>query len=150
MFHEAPIPRVLAVEDDESIRGLLVAAMRREGLDVETADDGLQALRLCERTEYAVILLDLMMPVLNGFDFLAAFPRTAPEARSVVIIITAYDDRVIESLRSSRVHAIVRKPFDVQLLATLIREVASTWAAAQMQSTDPPPLKRAAEMRRPC
>ena len=123
------LPKILVVEDDEAIRKLLAAALRREALDVDTAADGAEALRFCAAGEYAVIVLDLMMPVLNGFDFLEAFPRAAPSARSVIFVLTAYDDRVVKKLTSPRVHAVVQKPFDVEQFVVTVREVAATWSA---------------------
>ncbi|HEX2061767.1 MAG TPA: response regulator [Thermoanaerobaculia bacterium] len=137
----AVLPKVLVVEDDDSIRALLTAALRREGLDVDAARDGLHALRFCETCEYAVIVLDLMMPVLNGFEFLDALTRATPAARSVIFVVTAFDDRLVKEVSSPRVHAIVRKPFDVHQLATTVREVAWAWnAAVQPSHPDAPPL----------
>src|SRR2546430_12556034 len=52
-----------------SVRKLLVAALRREPFAVDAAADGAEALRLTASVEYAVIILDLMMPRLNGFEF---------------------------------------------------------------------------------
>lgn len=121
------LPRVLLVEDEDAIRALLLAALRREPFEVDAAADGAQALQLTRTTEYAVIVLDLMMPRLNGFDFLDAFHAALPAARSVVIVLTAFDDTMIGKLRPDRVHAIVRKPFDVAQLVSMVREVAMTW-----------------------
>jgi DNA-binding response OmpR family regulator len=121
------IPRVLVVEDDDSIRALLVAALRREPFDVDDAPDGAAALQLTAVHEYAVIVLDLMMPRVNGFDFLDGLQRTSPGARSVIFVLTAFDDSVTGKLRADRVHAIIRKPFDVPQLVAMVREVALTW-----------------------
>lgn len=130
------VPKVLVVEDDDAIRALLGAALRREPFDVDVANDGAQALQLTRTHEYAVIILDLMMPRLNGFDFLAAFREASPEARSVVVVITAFDDALIGRLRADQVHAIVRKPFDVPQLISMVREVAFTWRAHAARRTD--------------
>jgi DNA-binding response OmpR family regulator len=119
------MPRILIVEDDDPIRTLLAAALRRESLDVDTAQDGAAALELTRQCDYAVIILDLMMPRLNGFEFLKAFRTAKP--RSVIIVITAFDDTHLGSLEASQVHAIIRKPFDVPQLVTIVREVASLW-----------------------
>lgn len=142
-------PRVLVVEDDESIRTLLVAALRREPFEVDSAADGAAALLLTEAHEYAVIILDLMMPRLNGFEFLAAFRETSPRARSVVFVVTAFDDSMMGRLSAKDVHAIIRKPFDVPQLVTMVREVAMVWsthvhgtlstdAAARLETHAPP------------
>lgn len=133
------LPKILVVEDDDAIRALLLAALERESLVVDTACNGQQALELCETCEYAVILLDLLMPVLNGFDFLDAFDRKTPRLRSVIFAVTAFDERVAGKLTSPCVHAIVRKPFDIQLLATMVREVALTWAGHLQPGVSPPP-----------
>jgi two-component system, OmpR family, alkaline phosphatase synthesis response regulator PhoP len=119
--------KVLVVEDDDAIRALLLAAFRREPFDVDIASDGAQALRLVGTCEYAVIVLDLMMPRLNGFEFLEAFHGACPVARSVIFVITASDDTMVGKLAPSRVHAIIRKPFDVPQLVAMVREVALTW-----------------------
>jgi DNA-binding response OmpR family regulator len=118
------VPRVLVLEDDNAIRKLLVAALRRESLEVDAGSDGAEGLLLVQEREYAVILLDLMMPRLNGLEFLAAFRRAAPGTRSVIIVTTASDEFLLAALPPSEVHAIVRKPFDVNALVTMIREVA--------------------------
>jgi DNA-binding response OmpR family regulator len=123
------VPRVLVVEDDESIRTLLLAALRREPFEVDTAPDGAAALLLTQTHEYAVIILDLMMPRLNGFEFLSAFHQSAPRARSVVFVVTAYDDSMVGKLSAREVHAIVRKPFDVPQLVAMVREVAMLWSS---------------------
>lgn len=117
-------PRVLVVEDDDAIRTLLVAALRREPFEVDAANDGDQALRMTQSREYAVIVLDLMMPRINGFDFLEAFRKATPDARSVIFIVTAFDDSMVGKFAPGQVHAIIRKPFDVPQLVTMVREVA--------------------------
>lgn len=87
--------------------------------------------------EYAVIVLDLMMPKLNGFEFLEAFHGTAPKPRSVIFVITAFDDAKVAKLEAGHVHAIIRKPFDVTQLVTMIREVAALWQAQTAPNVQP-------------
>src|SRR4051794_26941004 len=102
-------PRVLVVEDDDAIRTLLVAALRREPFDVDSANDGAAALRLTRSCEYAVIVLDLMMPNVNGYEFLEAFRSSRNAPRSVIIVVTAFDDAKIAKLSPHQVHAVIRK-----------------------------------------
>ena len=119
--------RVLVVEDDEPIRTLLVTALARESFDVDGAADGNEALKLTASNEYAVIVLDLMMPNVNGFEFLERFRVASPSARSVIIVVSAFDDTMTGRLRASDVHAIIRKPFDMPRLVTMVSEVALGW-----------------------
>jgi CheY-like chemotaxis protein len=119
-------PKILVVEDDDAIRALVVAALRREPFEVHAAINGADALNFTRTSEYSVILLDLMMPALNGIEFLEAFQEATPNARTVIFIMTAYDDVTVLRLRPELVHGIVRKPFDVPQLVSMVREVALT------------------------
>jgi len=131
-------PRVLIVEDDDAIRSLLVAALSREPLQIDTADDGLVALDFCAIHEYAVIVLDLMMPRFNGFEFLDVFLKKSPLPQTSIIVITAFDDLVLSKLPPAHVHAIVRKPFDVPQLVTMIREVSLASTTRGVGQAPPP------------
>ena len=123
-----PMPRILVVEDDDAIRALLIAALAREPFPVDAAADGAAALQLAaERDDYAVIVLDLMMPRLNGFEFLEAFYRLERQTRPVVIVVTAFDDGKIAKLDAGQVHAVIRKPFDVTTVVAIVGEIAETW-----------------------
>lgn len=125
----AATPRVLVVEDDDAIRTLLAAALRREPFEVDTACDGAAALQMTRDIEYAAIVLDLMMPLLNGFEFLEAFHRPPAKPRSVIFVVSAFDDARVAKLQARHVHAVIRKPFDVTQLVTMIREVVVLWQA---------------------
>jgi DNA-binding response OmpR family regulator len=120
------LPKVLVVEDDDAIRALLIAALRREPFEVHAAGNGAEALTLTRSAEYAVILLDLMMPVVTGVEFLQAFHDANPNSRTVVFVMTAFDDVTIRHIAPNLVHGIVRKPFDVPQLVAMVREVALT------------------------
>src|SRR5512137_2265171 len=67
--------RVLVVEDDHDTRELLVEALRMEGYEVAAAPDGVQGLEHARRVQPHVILLDLMMPVMSGWEFRAMQTR---------------------------------------------------------------------------
>jgi DNA-binding response OmpR family regulator len=129
-------PKVLVVEDDESIRRMLVLALERELLDVTAAADGDEALLLTSEHEYAVIILDVMMPRLNGIDFLHAFHQARPDSRTIIFVVTAFGDEVFGQIDAKHAHAIVRKPFDVLQLAVTVRAVATAWGSARQN----PPL----------
>lgn len=125
------LPKVLVVEDDDAIRALLVAALRREPFEVHAAVNGAEALTLTRSAEYAVILLDLMMPIVTGVEFLQAFHDANPNSRTVVFVMTAFDDVTVRHIAPNLVHAIVRKPFDVPQLVAMVREVALTRVTVQ-------------------
>jgi len=121
-------PSILIIEDDPAIRALLAAALKRESLFADTATDGIDALNKIRVRRYDLILVDLMMPRMNGIDFITAY-SALPQVDAVVIVITAFDDAAVRRLApdiAERVHAIVHKPFDMPWIVGIVRECA--WA----------------------
>lgn len=112
--------RVLVVDDDPIIRQLLVLVLQRHSLTVDEARDGVEALALVKEHQYAVILLDLLMPVLDGFRVLDALGGPEMPAQPVVLVITGADRADTDGLDPQRIHGIVRKPFDPEELASLV------------------------------
>lgn len=113
--------RILIVDDDTAIRSLLRAVVSRAGFEVHVAADGKQAMSLITSGEYRVMLLDLMMPVMSGYEVLAQLDQlpTAPP----VIIVSAMLDGKPSTLDSERVQAILHKPFDVERVVQLLTDV---------------------------
>lgn len=109
---------VLVVDDDPGVRELLTAAFRMHSLDVDVAADGREALDLLAHRQYTVIVLDLLMPVLDGFGVLDGM--SAIDAKPVVLVLTGADRTVLDGLDAQRIHGVVRKPFDPQELASLV------------------------------
>jgi CheY-like chemotaxis protein len=112
--------RVLVVDDDPVIRSLLVWTLERHALTVDQASDGVEALALIKQHPYAVILLDLVMPVLDGFGVLKALDGPSITSPPVVLVITGSDRRAVDHLDPQRVHGILRKPFDPEELASVV------------------------------
>ena len=80
---------ILIVEDDASIRRLVRTVLLRQGYKVDVAADGLEAIAKLGLAEYNVIILDLMMPNLDGFEFMTAMAQNAPERLKRVIVTSA-------------------------------------------------------------
>lgn len=130
MTDTTEIPKVLVVEDDDAIRRLLVSALQREPVVVHAAADGMQAANLVVGTEYALMLVDMMLPHMNGVEFLRHFRQVRPGSSTVVLVMTACDDHVVNTLPPDLVHGIIRKPFDLPTLVATITDISSTWEAA--------------------
>ncbi|MDQ6799832.1 MAG: response regulator, partial [Acidobacteriota bacterium] len=77
--------RILVVDDDDAIRTLLLTILRRRGMVVDTAKNGAEALRKLGQCAYAVMLLDLMMPITSGWQVLEKLATFAPARRPLVI-----------------------------------------------------------------
>jgi CheY-like chemotaxis protein len=92
---------VLVVEDDEVTRSLLVRVLEQEGWDVREAADGRAALAQVAAERPRLILLDLMMPVMDGFEFVQELHKQ-PDGRSIpVVVITAKDITLEDRVRLS-------------------------------------------------
>lgn len=116
--------RVLVVDDDPEVRRLLQSTFTRVGLIVDTASDGEEALALTSSNRYAVVVLDLLMPVLDGLSVLEALKSSIRKSAPVVIVLTGAHPEVYSSLDPGLVHGVVRKPFDPDELGSLVRSCA--------------------------
>ncbi len=105
--------RALVVDDDPSIRELLRVVLELDGWEVLEASDGQQALEVAAAERPHGVVLDLMMPVLDGFSALAELRRTEPGRQMAVIVLTARSGPS-DIRRGTRLGAdlYVTKPFD--------------------------------------
>jgi CheY-like chemotaxis protein len=106
--------RILAVDDDDAIRTLLLTILRRRGFVVDTARNGVEALEQLERCSYVLMLLDLMMPVMSGWQVLEHLATQEPAKRPAIILLTAGTEP--RDVSPDLVIGSIRKPFDVELL----------------------------------
>jgi CheY-like chemotaxis protein len=100
--------RVLVVEDDDDIRSLLAELLEEEGYEVVSAADGRQGLERAHEQPPHVILLDLMMPVMNGWEFREEQKRDPTIAGVPVVVVSAAARASIDASQ------IIAKPFTVE------------------------------------
>lgn len=119
---EIPKPRLLVVDDEEGLRTLLEAVFTAEGFAVDVAAGGEEAFRLALRREYAVVLMDMMLPGMNGMEAIRAIEMARPGQKFV--IVTAYRD-VGDVRRFSAGHRripVMEKPFKIDELVALMKK----------------------------
>lgn len=115
-----PAARVLVVDDDPDLRQLLTIALADEGYDVRAAPNGRAALDLLEAWQPRLIVLDLMMPELDGWAFRAEQLATPGAADVPVIVLSAAREVKPEVLRPA---AFVPKPFNLEQLLDTVTAV---------------------------
>jgi len=122
MSNVADRSRVLVVEDEESYRDALMAGMTQEGFDVELAEDGLEGLRKFEQHRPDVVLLDVLLPGLDGAEVCRRMLEMAP---SVPIIMVSALDSEVDVVRGLELGAVdyVTKPFSFRELLARVRTV---------------------------
>ena len=123
---------MLIVDDESGIRDFLRSAFQAEGYTVLVAGDGEAALQLCEACLPDVILLDLMMPRLDGLGFLHEFRRRYGVDVCPIIIMSAVSTAV-EHARAAGVTGAVVKPFDLEDLIVMVGEALGRHRAYSRQ-----------------
>jgi CheY-like chemotaxis protein len=118
---QAPPATVLVVEDDPDVLDAVQTALAARGYRVLTARDGLKALTVLAGTAVDLILLDLTMPVMSGWEFLEQ-KRADPQLADVPVVVVTAVGSVIGDAEDPPWVAVVQKPFRLQnLLATVDR-----------------------------
>jgi len=112
---------VLIVEDDSAIRRLVRMVLQREGYQVEVAADGVEAVLKLGLVEYDVIILDLMMPNLDGFTFIETLSKNDPDRLRHIIVTSAASPNVIRDRMKGKPFDVLPKPFDIRELAGRVK-----------------------------
>ena len=120
--------RILVVDDDASIRKMIVAALRRGPYQFFEAPNGKEALDLMRSDHPDVVVLDLMMPILSGWDVLRERQNDPELSRIPVILISANRDPEIASAVDKGVCAFLPKPFDIGALTALVHSCVNAGA----------------------
>jgi CheY-like chemotaxis protein len=115
---------VLIVDDDESIRNLLRRTLERAGLSCAVATDGVDATARIEHDDYALVLLDLMMPRLDGVGFVKSLreSQNRGRCRPLVLMMTAAPEHQDLAVTGDVVQAVLTKPFDIHDVAGLCHD----------------------------
>lgn len=128
--------RVLVAEDDTSILRLVTMVLKRAGHQVDTTNNGSDALRKIELTPYDAVVLDLMMPGGSGFDVLARLQVTDPQHKFVIIMSAASGDVVTKAAACSNVFAVLRKPFELDELIVAVRACIAGFRLSRAPARD--------------
>jgi signal transduction histidine kinase len=115
---------VLIVDDDPTARETLVAMLEGENHDLQLAKDGTQALQMLEQIQPDLILLDVMMPGMDGYEVCRRIRSTAQLAEVPIILLTALDDRdsLVRGIESGA-DDFLSKPADRRELAARVRTI---------------------------
>jgi len=107
-------PRVLIVDDDDGIQTLMKTLLRRREVIVDSVSDGDAALRKMRERSYDSIVLDLMLPKVNGFEVVRELKTNSPDLLKRTIVVTAVSNHALADFEDSGlVRCVLRKPFDI-------------------------------------
>ena len=127
---------ILVVDDDDAIRALVQTVLRRRGFHVDGACNGVDALERLAASRYALIILDLMMPCMSGYELLDALSRESVMSSPRVLILSAgIEPRMFDT---DLVIGTMHKPFDIDLLLDIVTGYLSAGGGVTRERRDPP------------
>ena len=113
---------ILIVDYDERVRGFLAAVLRKENFNIFEATDGTQALQVCVAQPVDLVLTDLCMPGMEGFETMRAL-RQAGHMAKIVVMSGAFDAKFLPMAQKLGADAVLAKPIDPDRLLMTIVEV---------------------------
>jgi len=120
--------KILVVDDDDAIRTMVERILRREKFHVETARDGFEAIEKLSGSEYSAILLDIMMPRVDGMQVLRFLETKRNAPKPSVIVMTANTHIASEAEGTKPIFRVLSKPFDIRQLIEHVRECTAAQA----------------------
>jgi CheY-like chemotaxis protein len=129
--HAKAMHRILVVDDDETIRIVVAMCLEDAGWLVTTASDGADALTKMQALTHDLVLLDLMMPVLDGWSVLAQRQTDASLSAIPVVVMSAGGTGAWDRARLLGADGWVSKPFDLDGILATLHDVAAGWRLAE-------------------
>jgi DNA-binding response OmpR family regulator len=120
---------ILIVDDDDTVREMLRRVLVSEGYAVVTAADGAQALKIAEGGNVDLVLLDLNMPAMSGWDTFERLTRENPSL--AVIVITARSSQLVMA-EGAGVGALLEKPLDFPMLLKTVTQLLAEPPATRL------------------
>ena len=120
LTHNPVVPRILLVDDEPKIRGFIARALTAAGYEIDCASGGAEALRRAGLGEYGLVILDLIMPDMDGRSVLTALLRERPE--QPVLVLSCLDDVTTKvCCLDLGAHDYLTKPFSLEELLARVR-----------------------------
>lgn len=126
MFDIHMAHRILIVEDDPDINEFMAYSLRKEGFPVRCVYDGTEAKATIERERFDIVILDLMLPGVDGFDICRAIKESPGSERTFVVVVSArasQQDKLYAHILGADCY--LTKPFSVKGLVSVIHELST-------------------------
>ena len=115
-------PKVLIVDDDEDLHTLYSLYLQGESIKILQAFNGEEGLRMIEKEKPDLVVLDMIMPVMDGEEFFTKL-RVEKKDKTTPVIIASVNEKIPEELyQLGNVYATLKKPFTIETLVGMIKE----------------------------
>jgi two-component system, NtrC family, nitrogen regulation response regulator GlnG len=128
--------RILVVDNDRSVRWVLEKAFKEEGYPVDTAGDGREALDLIARSRYALVVMDVKMPVMDGITALARIREMSDPPEIIMITAHSSMENTVEAMKLGAFDHVV-KPFDIAEVISLAGRAIERWRSRRRIAAGP-------------
>ena len=113
--------KVLIVDDEKDFLDIMAERIAARGMDVSTATSAEAALKMVQEESYDAVIMDLLMPEMDGFKALKLFKEVSPDVSVILQTANAPEDTCIEATKLGAM-AVIEKPADLNLLTQKIEE----------------------------
>jgi len=115
--------KILIVDDNTSITGLLSKVLKFQGIESDVSNDGRNGLDLIERNKYDAVILDISMPEFTGIDVVNALNESGKIKENKIIILSASirSDKDLLALKEKGVHSVLKKPVEIDTLLSILK-----------------------------
>src|SRR5215813_13588517 len=119
---EETMSLILVVDDDSLIRGLVEEILVSEGHAIVQATSGNEAIKMCQERTFDLVITDLSMPLMNGFDLISALRRLQKDL-PILAISGVYGGDLLEVVKLLGAKAILEKPFEPEKLVAVVNRI---------------------------
>jgi two-component system, OmpR family, alkaline phosphatase synthesis response regulator PhoP len=117
------MPKVLVVDDDPDLVAICSLVLEYEGYQIDVARNGVEAYETVTSDGVDVVLMDVMMPVMDGITVCKMMKRD-PKTKDLPVIIMSASETLREQARTAAADAVIAKPFDIDNLVTMVNQFA--------------------------
>jgi len=118
--------KILIIDDDMGMRMLLSKFLQRQGFETLVAEDGLEGVEIAKKTNPDLIIMDVVMPRMDGITAARLIKFYKPLSNVPIIFLTAKDDsKEIELAQETRADVYITKPFDVHKVIEVVEDLLS-------------------------
>ena len=114
--------KILIVDDEEMNREVLSMVLQKEGYSVDEAENGAVALQMIEKEEYALIFMDINMPIMDGYETIDAIKKRLQKQINIIVLSANLDKQSIERVLALGADNYIHKPYNLQSMLKILRE----------------------------